>query len=297
MKRQDIELLRIISTFAIVWYHSGAIGHEISYGGLIIFVLLSMYLAGQSNYSGNHPYLRKFERIIIPWSIWFVIYGLVNVLLHKPIIPLHNGIFAGILSGSSIHLWYMPFIFGCLLLFDIVKRHASKSLIAWLSAVLTTTILGSTPFWRLESIQLGEPLAQYAHALAAVTLGIFFSYLSILHGRYQIFLLFIIVISALSAIPYTGVGIPYLIGIFAGSILVYRPLLNKLWIFTGSSFDFSSISQYTLGIYFVHVLILTVLEKTHFFYGIYLPLTGIVLSILTVYLLRRTFPKLAKYTT
>jgi surface polysaccharide O-acyltransferase-like enzyme len=290
-KRQDIELLRIISAFAIVWYHSGAIGHEIAYGGLIVFLIISIFLAGKSNYSGKHPFLRRAERLLTPWSIWFVIYGIFNAVDHKPIIPLDNGILAGILTGTSIHLWYMPFILGCLILFDIVKNNVTSPKIAWISALLTIVILGTTSEWRNESIQLGAPIAQYAQALAAISLGAFFTNLKTLPKRIQAFLLILIIVTTLSAIPYEGVGIPYLIGTIAGCILSFN-LFEKLLIT-----DLSIISQCTLGIYFMHILALSAIRKLDFLDGVYIPIAAFLLSTIVIFLLRLKLPKLAKYAT
>lgn len=290
-KRQDIELFRIISAFAIVWYHSGARGHEISYAGITVFLILSMYLAGKSNSSANRHIFRRVERILIPWAVWFIIYGALNVLTHKSIIPLDNGIIAGILSGPNIHLWYMPFIFICLTLFDVVRNYASSTSIACASATLAIIVLGATAVWRFESIQLGYPLAQYAHALAGIFLGVFFSYFGVLPRRIGAFLLLIIIVAAASAIPYEGVGIPYLIGIAVGCFLAFQ-IFAKI-----SIIDFSVISQCTLGIYFVHIIFLSAIRKLNAVHGSSLPITAFFLSLFTIYLMRRSFPRLAKYLT
>ena len=44
-RRQDIELLRILSALAVVAYHSQVAGLEAAYAGLIVFVVLSVHLA------------------------------------------------------------------------------------------------------------------------------------------------------------------------------------------------------------------------------------------------------------
>ena len=291
IKRQDIELLRIISAFAIVWYHSGAIGHDISYGGIVIFLIMSMYLAGNSDSSNGLQISRRAQRLLIPWLVWFTIYGIFNFVTHKPIIEVDNGIIAGILSGTSIHLWYMPFIFACLVLFDIARKYASKGLIAWASATLAIATLVATPIWRPASIELGYPIAQYAQALAGVFLGVFFSYSDEFTKPNKIFLLLVTIIAAAFTIPYEGVGIPYLIGIAAGLFLIFR-IINNVPII-----DFTFISQYTLGIYFVHILFLKVIQTSHLFSGIFLPVSAFLFSAFTIFAIRKISPKTAKYYT
>lgn len=47
--RQDIEILRVLSAFGIVWFHSGAPGRAFAYSGLVIFIILSVYLSQHGN--------------------------------------------------------------------------------------------------------------------------------------------------------------------------------------------------------------------------------------------------------
>ena len=288
-KRPDIELLRIISIFAIIWYHAVTEGREVSYAGLIVFLILSAYLAGKNNSSDNHRIVRRAERLLIPWAVWFIIYGAVNVVAHKSIVPLNNGFIAGVLAGPSIHLWYVPFLFVCLTLFDFVRHYASGPSIAWSSATLAIITLGSTAVWLLGSIQLGYPIVQYAHAAAGIFLGAFFSYLDRLPRHIGAVLLLVIIVASVSAIPYEGVGIPYLIGIAAGCIVAFQIFKNA------SSMNLSDISQCTFGIYFVHILFLKFVKKINTVPEIVVPIIVFFLSIVTVFFMRRSFPKAAKY--
>ncbi|MDB6171070.1 MAG: putative acyltransferase [Chthoniobacteraceae bacterium] len=288
-KRQDIEALRIASAFAIVWYHSGISGHEVSYGGLIVFLILSVYLAGHSARPINLRIFQRAQRLLIPWVIWFVVYGVFNVIKHKPIISLGNGALAGVLAGSSIHLWYMPYIFVWLILFDFSRTKLPDSLISWVSGILAAVMLSLTVVWRAELVHLGYPFTQYLHGLAGIFLGSFFAGWNALHRKARMLLLTIIVLSAVSAIPYEGVGIPYLIGIAAGCILVFKPFDKAI------NINLDLISQCTLGVYFVHVLLLAFIRKFGVDHNTLLPVAGFILSVAIVFLMRRSFPRLAKY--
>jgi hypothetical protein len=287
-KRQDIELLRVISVFAIVWYHSGANGHEISYSGLIIFLVLSTYLAGRCGTVVERTQ-QRFERLIVPWIFWFVIYGTVNTLTGHTVIPLSEGVIAGILWGPSIHLWYMPFIFACLILLDVAKRHLSKIVICLSSAAITILILATTPCWRQGSIELGYPLAQYAHSSAGIFLGTFLLYFDTLPKKASWPLLIIMFFVTSQMIHYQGIGVPYMIAILVGSILASR-ISDRI-----PQIDFTFISQCSLGIYFVHILILKLVVKFLQIQGAILPVTTFLLSIFAVMYFRNAFPKLTKY--
>jgi fucose 4-O-acetylase-like acetyltransferase len=290
-KRQDVELLRIISTFLIVWFHTGVVGHEISYSGLVVFLILSMYLSGTNSPDGDFRIRHRIGRFLVPWAIWFAIYGVKNVLADKPIIQTDHGIVSGILSGPSIHLWYMPFTFSCLIVFEIIKKHVPKISIACTSSIFAAIVLACTPAWRVESIRLGYPVEQYAHALSGVFLGAFFLYFDALPGRTGQLLLVTVIASALSAVPYEGVGIPYLFGIVSGCILVSRSLDKMLIV------NLSALSQLTLGIYFVHIIVIRAIQRTFQFSGIVLPIAAFLVSALIVLVLRKSTPKLAKYFT
>lgn len=288
--RQDIEFLRILSAFGIVWYHSGVVGHDVSYASLIVFLVLSMYLAGRSSSLGRDRSSHRVERLLIPWAVWFFIYGILNLLTHNPFLSLDNGVVAGVLSGSQTHLWFMPFIFLCLVLFDISIKYASKLTHAWVGAVLAVVLLSSTSYWRVESLQYGSPYAQYIHSLSAIFIGVFLAFYSELPSKTGAFLLAAVIVSAISAIPFNGVGVPYLIGVAAAVALLFK-VFDKLL----SSVDFRPLSQCTLGIYFVHIFFLMVLYRVNISSGIILPIMAFLLSAVTIFSLRRLFPSLAKY--
>jgi hypothetical protein len=266
-------------------------GVEFSYAGLIVFLIMSMYLAGRSMYSGDHSVIRRVKRLLIPWAIWFVIYGANNLLSHASIIPMNNGIIEGILAGPNIHLWYMPFIFVCLTLFDVVRKYASSTSIAWASATLTALVLASTPVWRHSSMALGCPLPQYAHAVAGVLLGVFLAYVTGLPRKLGMFLLLIITAADLSVFHYEGIGIPYLIGIVVGCILAFR-LLEKV-----IKIDVTALSECSLGIYLLHPLLVGIFQQHHLVSAMLMPVTVFSSAAFLIFMLRRFLPRLAKYCT
>lgn len=287
-KRQDIELLRIVGAFAIIWFHSGVQGHELSYAGLVFFLILSTYFAGKDG-SARELLRRRFQRLLVPWIFWFAIYGLANVLGGRAFVPLGKGWLAGVLAGPSIHLWFMPFIFGCLVVLDAVNRHLPRKAIALSSAALAILVLAGTPLWRPYSLEFGAPVAQYLHALAAVFIGTFLLYFDAPRKELSWFLLVAMLLIANEMVPYPGVGIPYLIGIALAFVLASRISAWSLPI------NVTPLSKCTLGIYFVHVLLLKTVAKSGLARGVFVPLAAFALSIAVVFSFQRAFPRLARF--
>lgn len=287
-KRADIELLRVLSTFGIVWFHSGVFGYELAYSGLVVFLILSMYLAGGSGAADVLTLRRRLERLVVPWFFWCAVYAGLNIFRGVPAIPLDGGLVAGVLAGPSIHLWYMPFIFMCLLALDVIKSHLSQSCVAIGSGVAAFLILSTVSLWRPMSMGLILPLPQWVHASAAIFIGVFFLYFYQVSRFIGIALLLSILSAAVYATSVAGVGVPYLVGIVAGALIVSK-LLGRF------KFDFGFLSECTLGVYFVHVFVILVFFK----FGVALeglfPFAVFFVSVLVVFTMRRLFPRLARY--
>ena len=287
-KRADIEFLRVLSTFGIVWFHSGVFGHEFAYSGLIVFLILSMYLAGGSGAADVLTLRRRLERLVVPWFFWCAVYVGLNVFRGVPAIPMDGGLVAGVLAGPSIHLWYMPFIFMCLLALDVIKSHLSQSCIAIGSGVAAFLILSTVSLWRPISMELILPLPQWAHASAAIFIGVFFLYFHQVSRFVGGALLLSILSAAVYATSVAGVGSPYLVGLMAGALIVFRLL-------EGFKFDFGFFSECALGVYFIHVFIIFVFFKFGGVSGWLFPFAVFFVSILVVLVVRRLFPRVARY--
>lgn len=286
-KQQNIELLRILSALGIVWYHSGAVGGQIAYAGLVVFAIISMYLAGKSrNPQAGTPHARV-VRLLRPWAIWFFIYGLINVMGHR--LPIHSehGMIGGILCGPSLHLWYMPFIFFCLMIFDAVRPRLSERALGWGSAVLAIGALASVDWWRPLSLSLPLPAPQYAHAMAGVFIGVFFAYYGALR-RVAHLLLAVMLAFALLAAPWRDVGVTYLLALVASFAMIF--LVPRRFPY----FDVVAVSRCTPGIYFIHILWLNLLGKFAID-GPWLPICAFLGSLLMVMAGRKLFPAQAHY--
>jgi fucose 4-O-acetylase-like acetyltransferase len=288
-KRQDIEALRTISVFCIVWFHANITGHDLAYSGLIIFLILSMYLAGRQSASFEASIRKRFTRLLVPWMIWFAIYGIVNISKGKPPVEFNNGILAGILAGPSIHLWYLPYMFLALISFDGLRGHISGRNLATACAILTGIAFGCVPYWRQTSIELGYPWAQYIHALPGLLLGIFFLYYRELQPYMAKSLVLMILILACARISYEGMGTPYAVGILAGYLIANHTLTQNSPLFL------AALGRYAFGIYLIHILFLRIIGKLDILSGPLVPIAAFLLSLTAIAAISKVFPRAARY--
>jgi hypothetical protein len=125
--------------------------------------------------------------------------------------------------------------------------------------------------------------------LAAVFIGTFLLYFDALSKELCWLLLTAMLLIANGMVPYPGVGIPYLIGIALAFILASRISAWSLPI------NVTPLSQCTLGIYFIHVLLLKTVAKSGLVRGVFVPLAAFALSVAVVFSFQRAFPRLAKF--
>ena len=281
--------MRIASAFGIVWFHSGAPGRNVGYAGLVAFLMLSVYLAGRSGPLDANVLKRRAGRLLVPWLFWFAVYAALNAARGRPPVSTEDGAIAGILSGPSIHLWYMPFVFLCLVALDMLRTRLSGRSLAFAGAGLALLILATTPLWRTPSLALAAPLPQWMHAAPAVLAGFFLLHRDRLPRSIAAALLLALFLGAVWTLPWDGVGLPYLIGL-AAVALVARDRPDGL-----ARLDLRPLSESTLGIYFMHILVLGLLSTVGGLDGVVLPVATFAVSALAVLALRRAFPRLARY--
>ncbi|HBP03196.1 MAG TPA: hypothetical protein DD677_08680 [Stenotrophomonas sp.] len=213
-RNQGIELARVLAAFAIIWYHSKAPGSEISYSGLSVFLMLTMLFEAGSNWSRPVRIAKLARRLLIPWAFWFLVFGAINLARHKPLMPLDysGGWVAGVLAGSSIHLWYIPFIFALIVILALIKRFVDRQMLFWLVVMATVVNLATVWQWEPWSRQVGYPLAQWTQASTAVLIGLLMGlHRSTRWGAHALAVALMMVAATwvLSSLP--GVALPHLI--------------------------------------------------------------------------------------
>lgn len=104
MRNGLIDYFRLIAAFGIVWFHSHAVGHELSYLALPFFLTL----LGLPSRAGL---AERARRLLLPFALWSGIYVLFAVASawhgHKPLFGWANPWM--LLGGTAPHLWFLPF--------------------------------------------------------------------------------------------------------------------------------------------------------------------------------------------
>ena len=280
--RSDIELLRIVSAFGIVWFHSGvSFGHEISYGGIIAFVILSAYFAMISNKTDLLP---KVFRLLIPCLVWAIIYAGFKYVRGVDVFPQDLNFISKILTTPSIHLWYLPFIFFVVLFINMLKKYLPVNIIGISSVFIAIIIILIAPIWR--ELNFISPFGQWAHAFSAVFIGIFFGAADKINSKlfYSSLLLVFASIVYVTILKVEDFGVTYLAGFIPCLILLSRSSLIK------KNRIILTLSSTTLGIYLLHILVLFVLQYLGVV-GFLFPIMAFVLSLIIVYISKMILPK------
>lgn len=292
--RQDIEILRILSAFGIVWFHSGFDRTGIGYSGLVVFLVLSAYLAAARPPAGvpfGRILARRALRMLSPWAVWMAAYGIRNHIIDRNIVETDRGWINGVLAGTNIHLWYLPYMFAVTVGLDLAIPRLRRSWMGAVAAVGAIALLSTPQIWRPWAATHGYPTVQYIHGIAAIFAGVFLAAFNDLPKRWSLPLL--AMLFATCAVDFwlkiEGVGTAYLTGIVLCSWVLLRP--PKL----PSRLDVRTISGCMFGVYLSHIFF------DRWYYGfprlpeLAQPFLTFSSALLLTWALRRFLPRLARF--
>lgn len=250
-RNQAVELLRILSALGIIWYHAGIWGAPVAYAGLVVFIVLSPMFEAMRADGKQRSVQTLARRLLVPWVIWTVIYCILNIVRGKPIFPLDNGWIAGVLIGSGQHLWFLPFMFMFLCAVVSLRRLISRAFLGWVAIAGFISMLVTMVWWRPWSMDVGYPIAQYAHALLPAFVGTAVGALGypLIGGRIVLPVLVGTVVTLF--LPVSG-GLAYVVGV-AAVLLALQPRIANLF----RSVDFAPVAGATFGIYLMHLVALS----------------------------------------
>lgn len=282
-RRIDVELLRIISAFGVVWFHVvGLPGRDVAYAGLVVFLVFSAFFAVSS--SKAHSLWSRVRRLLVPCLIWSVVYALLRVARDLPVFEPSAGWAGRLLATPSIHLWYLPFIFIAIILIDRLKGWVPKREFGIAAGVLCALMLAASPWWRQHP--LGIPWAQYIHAWPAVCFGVFLGCHRALSTRKRLLILLLVA----AALGYTfmhdlgRVSVSYAVGLSVACVLLLpKSLITRgRWVRT--------LADAMLGVYIIHVAVLLVLYKLGIT-GVVAVVSAFAISTAVVLIAQRVLPK------
>lgn len=280
-RRADVELLRVLACLGIVYFHAGifsGISNAIAYSGLIVFVLISVFYGGKRKVTDEVSPLAK--KILVPYVIWSAIYMVLYLLSGKYISEIVS--FKTIVSGTSMHLWYLPFIFLVLVIVGRIKNQISLRVISGASGTMFLFWLYYSPIWR--SYVEVVPFPQYMHAVGGVFLALsvissvrWVSYVSLGGG----------VLMCIYLIKFKdyGVSVVYLIAAFTTLALIARPISISIF-----ERPIALLSSLTFSIYLVHPLVLAIFSKLSFGEGFLAPALVFIVSAVGIWVFRRVTP-------
>ncbi|HEY9034062.1 MAG TPA: acyltransferase family protein [Pseudomonadales bacterium] len=295
VRRQEIELIRIVCAFGIVWYHCRDIAgklvgleEELASGPMFAFLMISLFFAVRPS-ARIKPVMETARRLMKPWLIWFVFFGCVNLAMQKDFLNTEHGLIGGILIGTKPHLWYLPFIFFSIISFQFVKRRMPEALFAYSCAAIALLMLMTAEHWRPWSMTLAKPLPLYIQALTGMFIGAFMANSTFmpLWQRLGIIAAFIAAAAWFSLSVFI-IGIPYIIAIVMTSLA----LIPK-WTFQ-PRYTINWLSDCTMGIYLTHLLWFSVLTRLDLLVSpLAAPFIVFAASAAGVLLMKRFFPSLA----
>lgn len=292
--RQDIEILRIASAFGIVWFHAGRDVWGIGYGGLVVFLILSSFFSTAR--SGKRSTIRQIlsrraSRLLVPWALWMVLYGIRNHFIDRDLVETDRGWFNGVLAGTQIHLWFLPYAFAAGVVLDLLAPRANLAWLGRICALAAVAILGTISLWWPWAVSHGYPTQQYCHAAAALLIGVFLACAPRV-GRAWLPVLVVVVLGSAAAQLHWHpqcVGAPYLTGAGLCAWILLKPPTLPAWL------DVTPISHCTFGIYLSHVFFRQLyesIEQVPEWSEAYLTFAT---SLLVVYLFRRFLPRPARW--
>jgi Acyltransferase family len=253
-----VDYARFLGAIAIIYFHLKLPSGQYGLTALSMFTTLAFYYLSSSTGGvslGDSTLLRA-KRIMIPWLVWSIIYGLLKVLdtwaYPHPLAEEFS--WWMLLTGTAIHLWFLPYLFlsGTLALGVFKFIDLSKlSILALSAAYVVLCLLAS---FVLQQGKVGVPFVQWLSVLPASVLGIVLSTRPLNSSHFLGF----------SALSFLTFAFQLSSGLTAGSIqLLISSLISIAALsFTLSRTPFSrDLAKSSLGVYLVHPLVASLLTR------------------------------------
>lgn len=159
----SIEYARFLGALGIVWFHMKMPGGTTALAALQLFVLIQVY------FGAERALPQQARRILIPWVLWSVIYAVCKIIQAWLQGNSLSDEFESwmLLTGPSIHLWYLPFSFLC-----VTFAWAMLRALPWTLIYLASLLIAAGSLLLANSMFLEIPFAQWCAVIAAATVGL-----------------------------------------------------------------------------------------------------------------------------
>jgi len=187
IRNASFDYARLIAVIGIIWFHTSAPYGHVGYSGLAYFLILIPVLAvpqiGRLRHMRHRapPIFRyaatRGVRLLVPWLVASLVYGGL-----KTVEVAHGAAWGDEfsntmwLTGTALHLWFLPFAFViCLMLWPMGRwaTHMTRTIRAHLCVTCMCAALMALAYW--QTAELSAPLAQWVYALPAILLGTSFA--------------------------------------------------------------------------------------------------------------------------
>ena len=288
--RRSIDIARFVAACGIVWDHSRAPYADIGYLSLALFLMLTSFLAVQSfeRSDGTGFWFSRARRIALPWLFWSAVYWAVYRWVNDDAGPWWqiSDPFT-LLIGTSIHLWFLPFVMLALVTIPFLARNVRTQRAVWVACGGLTVLslllawLALPVEWLYNSGAFNEPIPQWGFSLPLFLYGA----LAALAKRLD-----------MTALPMATAAVisagAYLIAPGFGSVqmVLTAVVFEALWRWNLKGTWPTTLAGLAFGVYLVHPFFLLVAFK---FLGTDVDRSGAALftiatSILATMILRRT---------
>jgi surface polysaccharide O-acyltransferase-like enzyme len=272
----NIERLRILSAAAIVCFHTCgdlSIARHLGTVGILVF-LISLCAFVVNRPEPLDPAIaikRKARRLLKPWLFWSMVYGILPLLkvFHRDV-PFSDAFsWTMLVTGTRIHLWFLPFAFAAALLLVLIHRALAD--VSNPHIVTTAIVMGALSVFGFSIVQSclqpPTPVRQWILGAPAIVLGLAVGRITLQHkteDRRNLYLLTILSpLAAYAALAwlFSGSWLDYA-GTFAfrycASVAVICFALQRQGTMDPISKKLASLSY---GIYLVHPLVMVFLAE------------------------------------
>ena len=177
----NIERLRFLAAFGIVLFHTLGDRHvftkTIGYSGLPVFLIVFSFLLiiNQKEISFFEFTQKRFQRLIIPWLFWCIVYAAFFLLkqYYQQRVLQWSFHWNTIMMGTSIHLWYLPYAFFMSLVIFWIKKIDVGGYTLHLTWVFTLLLIPSFILFSrwIDNDMLPSPLPQWLFGIPAILIG------------------------------------------------------------------------------------------------------------------------------
>lgn len=186
LRNASFDYARLMAVIGIIWFHTHAPYGDIGYSGLSYFLMLLVFLAiPQINHlrPARHrapAFLRyataRGKRLLVPWLAACLLYGALKLAeVSRGASWAEEFDTTMWLTGTALHLWFLPFAFAiCLMLWPLGRwaDRLTRAVRLHLCMLFMCLALMALAVWQTATLQ--APVAQWVYALPAVFLGVSF---------------------------------------------------------------------------------------------------------------------------